>query len=370
MANLVIPCLVKAILAVEIAPLLRALHLHRDLVIGLIGDRGSGKSLGGGAIGLFDYMVREEPCYSNMGIAADVALDDETAAKYKDIGFTRGGIVHYRSKELDMVKFLEGDSDQTDGVYFIDEYNIAVADARRAMSNQNLQAADTEQQLRKNDSALIFTCLSEMFVDNRLRDQTDIFIKTRDTALSIEGVQQRIPQGLHFKWEIYPMTDKGGAILGVVKYSESQHPITNWGIDGKPLWSLIDTLERQHRQKYKVGMTGGQHAESLETVESPAITKFKSKWYFLPEKVIELRSKLEAPKEFTSQEIDQMFGISAHGLSMSEFGSISSGYGVRNTGKRIRPPKGSGFYWVVEPGWDLANTGAEPLVASASAAES
>ena len=122
---------VKDIVQFEVPAILRRQHLNRDVVIGLIGERGDGKSLGGGIITICDYLVQDEPCFSNLAISAAFDISDAVAAKYG----IKGGRVEYHSQELDMPKFLRFATEYKGGVFYIDEINVALADARRSMSS-------------------------------------------------------------------------------------------------------------------------------------------------------------------------------------------------------------------------------------------
>jgi len=270
------------IIQYEIPPLLRRQHLNRDIIIGLVGDRGDGKSLGGGIIALIDFMLQGEPCWSNMQIGASFDVDDGTANRY---GFPQGGVVNFYSEPLDMEKFLRFDESYHGGLFFIDEINIAIADARRAMSNQNLQSDDVGQMLRKLECGLIYTCIHEMFVDVRIRDMTDIFIKTSDTALSPEGLNRRQRQGLEFEWIIYPMSRK----LTGRRYADEGKTLDPVYIKGQPFWGAINSLEMQRRRKYSVAVGQGGSME-MEFQESQRVLEARSRWGWLYEKIQKLHA--------------------------------------------------------------------------------
>lgn len=268
------------IIQFEIPPLLRRQHLNRDVIIGLVGDRGDGKSLGGGIIALIDFMLQGDPCWSNMQIGAAFEVDDMTAYRY---GFQQGGVASFYSEPLDMDKFLRFDKMYHGGLFFIDEINIAIADARRAMSNQNLQSDDVGQMLRKLECGLIYTCIHEMFVDVRIRDMTDIFIKTSDTALSPEGLNRRQRQGLEFEWIIYPMTRK----LTGRRYADTGQTLDPVYIKGQPFWGAIDSLEMQKRKKYSVKVGQGE-SMSMEMKESHQVLEARSQWGWLYDEIQKL----------------------------------------------------------------------------------
>ena len=130
-------------------PLLRRKHLNKDVIIGLIGDRGDGKSIGAGLISMFDYGIEEGAIIrSNMDIQADIVVSDSEAQKY---GLTKGGQVHYQSTDLDKGKFLGFDPSYMGAIYVIDEINIFLADELNPYKKQRLLM----KQERSNYSGLI-----------------------------------------------------------------------------------------------------------------------------------------------------------------------------------------------------------------------
>lgn len=293
----------EELVALQIPPLFRWQHLNRDLVIGLIGDRGDGKSTSGAVIATLDNMMQGEPCFSNMSISVEIECDAEVTKEYG----LEPGIVKYESRHLNMDKFLKFDAEYRGGVFFIDEINIALADARRAMSSQNLAADDVGQQLRKLNSGLIYTCIHEMFVDWRIRDMTDIFITCRDTALSPEGLQRRQTPGEEISWQIMPMSRR----LTGEKYSETGESLGPYYLRLRQFWNIINTWQRQSRT-----LTAGRvKAGELNILESPIVVAHKGKWAWLMDKLVGLHNA-----GFTSvseQELDveaSQRGISRHDL--------------------------------------------------------
>ena len=280
------------IIAHKVKPLLRLMHLNRDIIIGLIGDRGDGKSLGAAEIALLDWGVEPgEIIRSNLDISADITVSDEYAYKFG----LRGGSIHYQSKQLDKLKFLRFDPGYYRNIFVIDEINIFLADARRAMSNQNLEADDIGQQLRKLESPFIYTCISEMFVDVRIRDLTDIFIKTEDTALSPLGLARRQQQGIEFQWYLYPMTRK----LTGERYSDTKQRLGPYFLRGKRLWGLIDTNQRQERKKLKELEIEARFDKSDET------EAFNRKYGWIGEELIQLAAS--GKTTLSNIEIRQLF---------------------------------------------------------------
>jgi len=306
----------RDVIQYEIPAIFRRQHLNRDVIIGLIGDRGDGKTLGGGIIAGCDYLLQNEPCFSNLEINMSFNMDDQTAAKYG----LAGGIVEYQSQKLDMVKFLRFAPEYQGGVFFIDEINIALADARRSMSNQNLWATDVGQQLRKLQSALVYTSIHEMFVESRIRDMTDIFINTKDVALSPEGLAAKKKPGLEFIWTIYPMSRK----LTGVSYQESKQTIKAT-LHGHRWWGAVNTLQRQDRQKYKVPL--GSSGVNMDIIENPAITMARSKWGWLYKAIKQLHD--DGYTEIHSEELWEYLQVRERKLSRIEVGRQLSDMNVK-----------------------------------------
>lgn len=273
----------------KIKALIRKMHLNRDIIIGLIGDRGGGKSIGAAEIALCDFGVEPgEIIRSNMSIKANVEISDEYAGKFG----LNGGTVNYESKPLEKRKFLRFDPEYYRNIFVIDEINIFLADARRSMSNQNLESNDVGQQLRKLESPLIYTCINEMFVDTRIRDLTDVFIKTQDTASTPLGLARKQPQGIEFQWNLYYMTPK----LTGESYVETHEKSGPFFIRGNKLWGLIDTYERQERVKY---------VPDIEIEQDNETKRFNEKYGWIGELLIELNS--EGKNSLSPKELKKYF---------------------------------------------------------------
>ena len=327
---------VRDIVQYEVPAIFRRQHLNRDVVIGLIGDRGDGKSLGGGIISICDYMVQNEPCFSNLDINVAFNISDATAAKYG----LPGDVAEYHSQELDMVKFLRFDTGYQGGVFYIDEINVALADARRSMSNQNLWATDVGQQLRKLQSALIYTSIHEMFVETRIRDMTDIYIATRDMALSPEGLAAKKKPGIEFEWTIYPMSRK----LTGERYQDTKQTLKTT-IKGQRWWGAIDTLRRQERMKYKVPVGESVEGSNMELTigESPAVVAARSKWGWLYEAVKQLHD--DGYTEIHNTQMKEYLELEERGLVPSIVGVQLAKMGIKT---RIAPRSEGGFYYLID----------------------
>src|SRR3989304_4249146 len=168
----------EAIVAHRVRALLRRFHLGPDWIIGLVGERGTGKSLGGANIPIRDWGMSGAQLWSNMKTKLTVPVDDNIAGRYG----LKGGDVVYEAKPIDRGSLLRLDSRYEGGHLFLDEINLEYGEARRSTSNVNLGTDTLVQQLRKFQCGLTYTVIDEMFVDKRIRDNTDIFIVCKETA--------------------------------------------------------------------------------------------------------------------------------------------------------------------------------------------
>lgn len=207
--------------------------------IGLIGPRGSCKSLTAAAMGIIDYLIPGYELISNMEIKWALKLADY--------------IVGYRSTELDQAEFLNFDTRDNVAV-MIDEVNIEFSEARRSSTNRNLIFNKILQQLRKKKMNLVYTVQHEMWVDNRLRYQTDFFIRCQDICLKPGGIYLPFEFGEFATWTIYDMS----GFLGQGSYQETNKPvIENWKVPTKKWWGCYDTSLIQGEEQQSYGRVQG-----------------------------------------------------------------------------------------------------------------
>lgn len=302
----------------ELPPIFRWQHLNRDVVIGFIGDRGDGKSVGAGVTAVMDYMLQCEPCYANIPISAEFEVDEDTASKYG----LETGTASYVSQELDIVRLLTGTGEYVEGVIVVDEVNIAIADARRSMANQNLAADDLVQQIRKDQSALIYTCIDEGFVDVRIRDMTDIMIKTMDTALTPEGLARKQTPGEEFKWIIYPMTRK----LTGERYQDTGRTLPPAYLKGRRWWDVIDSGQKQKRKKFNLKTDNEGVNAGIEVSQNPELAKTVNEWEWVGQKILELRDS--GYTEIYPYELWDFLELEARGITPRSIQTRLGQYGV------------------------------------------
>lgn len=256
--------------AQHIRPLFNRSHLNIDLMIGLVGDTGSGKSVSAGLISFRDYAITGMPVYSNMTI--------KTSVDYLNYRIV------YLAGNLDRNRLLRMDEEYHNACIVIDEINVKFAEARRSGSNINLWYSDLNQQKRKFKMPIIYTVINEMYVDNRVRTLTDVFIRCKDTALTPHGLMTRQRQGVVVQWTIYDMKGK----LTGVTYEENNHqPIGTVLINLKDAWGIIDTYQAQlkGRNKYTELETDDSVVldQDIMLDENDDVTEYHKKWSWLEE---------------------------------------------------------------------------------------
>ena len=87
--------ILKKIVGYELKPIFKHQHLNREVIIGLVGLRGDGKSGSGAVIALLDYLMNGEPVWSNMAIGVSINVDDKTVCKWTNGIIKRGGTVGF-----------------------------------------------------------------------------------------------------------------------------------------------------------------------------------------------------------------------------------------------------------------------------------
>lgn len=220
----------------HIRRLFRAGYLReKELVMGLIGPRGSGKSVGGSAITIADYLLDQRQCWSNMPI--------ELRVQYRDAEKV------FTTDTLDKAALLDLahiDENYTDGLIFVDEMTMELSEARRSGSRKSLFFDYVLGQIRKLRLNLLYTCQSEMEVDYRLRStQTDIFIKCADAAYHEGRARPQVGDiGHHSNWVCY---DTSGTITGKIGRTAEQCVFRKLRFWNTPFWHCFNTYLRQGR---------------------------------------------------------------------------------------------------------------------------
>jgi len=198
-------------------------HLrNRELVVGFVGPRGSGKTVGGTRTLVLDYLMAGYNAWSNIDIAINVPVN--------------GKLKELRTKPLDKLDLQQLDRVYENGVIFMSEVNTEIADARRAMAESNIKFSYIVQQIRHRKLNVIWDTQSEMMIENRLRWQTDVFIKCQDISLLPSSRHTGI--GELSKWELYDMT---GIVKGENPVNTKDALFDTMVMWNRPWWNCYDT---------------------------------------------------------------------------------------------------------------------------------
>lgn len=308
--------------------LLRRPHLaNRKLWTGLIGPQGDGKTYGAGIILLVDYMLDDMPVWANFDISCTFDITDEAGWRFANemstLGYPvpssiKGGSVTYQSLPLDREALLRFDPRYSNGALGLDEINVEFAEARRAGSNVNLFFDNIGQQSRHENLHAVYTTISEMWVDPRIRNElTDIFIKSRDLALSPAGLWLRKPLGIDFKWTIFGMS----RLYNGESYYDTGKSADEVEINAKPFDHIIDTRQKQTgKGKYTIDFKQPPaYTTPLPDIErSSAIVQEYDRWGWLYDAIQQLHEQgVEAVIDRT---LWDYLGIQNKGISTKEVG--------------------------------------------------
>ncbi len=198
-----------------------------DLNLGMVGPRGSGKSCGGCAIAIWDYLLCGVPVFSNMDI--------EVTVRFKEASKV------FRSLELDETSLLNVKDEAhmyRRCLVFIDEANMSMAESHRTLGNKALWFSYALQQSRKRQLSLIHTEQSEFYVTERLRFQTNVYISCADAAYQY-GIPKPGELGRKSLWKVY---DYSGVLTGHIFDGEAVSENT---FHMTPFWHSYDSRQLQ-----------------------------------------------------------------------------------------------------------------------------
>lgn len=223
-------------------------HLNPDWKIGFVGDPGDCKSITGTKLFIRDFMLHGVKCYSNMAIKVTVRIPDSNyyCQKYG----IPGGEVVYQTLEFDKYALFRFDERYRKSAIFVDEMNLEMAEARRSSSNLNLNTNKVGQELRHLEAALIYTVINEYWVDSRIRDLTDVFIRTQDTALDAENLEMRKTPGEVARLMLYAMSRK----LNGTTFNKTNEGYGPFYVHVRDMWEAYFTHQIQASQSLKYGI--------------------------------------------------------------------------------------------------------------------
>lgn len=195
----------------------------QSLVVGVIGPRGSGKTLLIVLLSLID-MSHGIECMSNTMIEGPMRCMD--------------GKVHtVKSKVLEYVNLITMGESMKGGLMTIDEINMWF-DSLRFQNNGSLMFNAMVQQIRKRDMGLYYTTQNFKWVDNRIRTQTDLLVSCRD-AYCFGGRENGLKRGeLIHVW----VRDISGYLTGrPYDPDDEDNKGWRWVLYGKPVWQYYNT---------------------------------------------------------------------------------------------------------------------------------
>jgi len=159
-----------------------------------------------------------------------------------DIGIAlqlKNGLKELKSVPFDKLELVDLDEVYKNGLIFIDEVNIEIAEARRAMKQENIMFSYILQELRKRHLNIIWTAQNEGWVDDRLRFQTDILIKCKDVSPNNEPGQYSL-------WKAYDMS---GMIREDLPHEKAKVPFYTGVSFNKPWWNSYNTWQLQGAER-------------------------------------------------------------------------------------------------------------------------
>jgi hypothetical protein len=306
--------------------------------IGIFGLPGGGKSTLMAIVNMTDFMVQNEPCWSNINVKYTFSVSDEIVSKY---GLKKGEAT-FEAQALDTGKMYRMDSSYRGGVLSIDEINVRIADAYKSQTNVNFYFDQVDQQLRKDKNGLTYTSIHEMWVDSRVRDITDIMIKCKDTARTPDGLATRKQEGVDIEFWVYPMTD----YLTGRSYSETGEKLGPYYLHATQWWGIFDTFQKQATgQKYARDIF--KDTVPLEVGKNQVAIEEYAKWGWLYDKIKLLKE--QGVEQLHSQELWPYLEPFPLGISKSLVARQLASMGLKTKGVgSIRSP-----YTYIIPQYEL-----------------
>ncbi len=228
----------------------RGLNLHKDLMGGIHGARGSCKTLFLSYL-LAKKMVSGKPVWTNYPISFYVVEPN-------------GGLTYYESQPLDFEKFYAFSPEVRKGGVGITELQYYV-EARTSGREQNRIATYQIMQLRKTALSFLYDVQDRAWVDKRFGWSNDFDIETSDIAKmgydrsSISNFPPRTLEDGHLREGAFSrlwLEDTSGVLTGT-SFHKDQKQWGPWQFAGWHFWDIfpthfiIDAYEAIHSLKKK-----------------------------------------------------------------------------------------------------------------------
>jgi hypothetical protein len=211
----------------------RGFNLMRDMMVGITGPRGAGKSNTNTFLAI-KKMRMGKPCWSNVPISFFVREED-------------GGLTYYESMPLDVEKFSNFSPELRNGVVSIQELQYYV-EARTSGRLQNRSMGYGIMQIRKTANSFFYDVQDQSWVDKRFGWSNDTDIECKDAAkLNIE-IDGELPPGMFDEWgylkegavSLWKIWDTSGISTGIPA-KESHEPIGEFQFDSWWFWGASPT---------------------------------------------------------------------------------------------------------------------------------
>lgn len=257
--------------------ILKCKHLAKlSIVFGLIGPRGSGKSVGAVQYAVIDYLLAGKTVWSNMDIELNV--------RYRDCNKV------FRSEPWEKAALMDINDFETkysNGLILIDELNIVMGDARRSMSNAALWFSYMLQEVRKRQINICYTLQSEDWADSRMRWQTDFYAACLDLAL-LRQTNQEHDLGRKSRWRMHDMS---GLVTGEIQHAEGydRNKVASYGdffVWNTPFWGVYNSGQIQRYEKYDP--TKANISEDKLTIDEVTFRRLTAGYSVIPELVVKL----------------------------------------------------------------------------------